>query len=143
MGELLRPRALNSTHDERSAAYACAPFSAASASFGRSQTIPWNPSYLSVAGLEAIVAQGRAPNPEVFLIANDAEPPVSDQWSLGARHSIAGLVTSVTYSGMRSRNLFTFIFGTRRPDGTCCQTVPGFANILMSDPDAQGVVRRY
>jgi hypothetical protein len=101
------------------------------------ETIPWNPSYLSLAGLEAIVAQGRAPNPEVFLIANDAEPPVSDQWSLGARHSIAGLVTSVTYSGMRSRNLFTFIFGTRRPDGTCCLTVPGFANILMSDPDGR------
>ncbi len=38
---------------------------------------------------------------------------------------------------MRSRNLFTFIFGTRRPDGTCCQTVPGFANILISDPDGR------
>jgi hypothetical protein len=101
------------------------------------QTLVWNPSYLSVAGLQSIIAQGRAPNPEVFLIANDAKPPVSDQWSLGARHTFRGIVTSVTYSGMRSRNLFTFIFGTRRPDGTCCLTVPGFANILMSDPDGR------
>jgi Carboxypeptidase regulatory-like domain/TonB dependent receptor-like, beta-barrel len=101
------------------------------------QTIVWDPSYLSVAGLEGIIAQGRAPNPEVFLIANDTKPPVSDQWSLGARHSFKGIVTSVTYTGTRSRNLFTFIFGTRRPDGTCCLTVPGFANILMSDPEGR------
>ena len=38
---------------------------------------------------------------------------------------------------MRSRNLFTFIFGNRRPDGTCCLPVPGFANILISDPDGR------
>jgi hypothetical protein len=101
------------------------------------QTLVWNPTYLSVAGLQSIIAQGRAPNPEVFLIANDAEPPVSNQWSLGARHTFRGMVTSVTYTGMRSRNLFTFIFGTRRPDGTCCLSVPGFANILMSDPDGR------
>ena len=101
------------------------------------QTIVWDPSYLSVAGLESIVARGLAPNPEVFLIANDVEPPVSDQWSLGARTSFAGLVTSVTYTGMRSRNLFTFLFGTRRPDGTCCLSVPGYSNILISDPDGR------
>jgi hypothetical protein len=101
------------------------------------QTIVWDPSYLSVAGLESIVARGLAPNPEVFLIANDTEPPVSDQWSLGARHSFGGIVTSVTYTGMRSRNLFTFNFGTRRPDGSCCLPVPGFSNILVSDPDGR------
>ena len=98
------------------------------------QTIVWDPSYLSVAGLEGIIAQGRAPNPEVFLIANDTKPPFSDQWSLGARHSFKGIVTSVTYTGTRSKNLFTFIRGNRRPDGTCCLTVPGFANIIVSDP---------
>jgi hypothetical protein len=101
------------------------------------QTIVWDPSYLSVSGLESIIAQGRAPNPEVFLIANDARPPVSDQWSLGARQSFKGIVTSVTYTGTRSRNLFSFIFGTRRPDGTCCLTVPGYSNILISDPEGR------
>jgi hypothetical protein len=101
------------------------------------ETIIWDPSYLSEAGLETIIAQGRAPNPEVFLIANDAKPPVSDQWSLGARHAFKGVVTSVTYTGTRSRNLFTFLFGTRRPDGTCCLTVPGFSNILVSDPEGR------
>ena len=101
------------------------------------QTIVWDPSYLSVAGLQQIIASGRAPNPEVFLIANDTKPPVSDQFSLGLRHTFKGIATSATYSGARSRNLFTFLFGTRRPDGTCCLSVPGFANILMSDPEGR------
>ena len=101
------------------------------------ETIPWQPSYLSVAGLESIIAQGIAPNPEVFLIANDARPPRSDQWSLGVRQTFKGVITSVTYSGMRSRDLFTFIRGNRRPDGTCCLTVPGYSNILISDPDGR------
>jgi hypothetical protein len=97
------------------------------------QTIVWDPSYLSKAGLDGIIASGRAPNPEVFLIGNDTEPPVSDQWSLGMRQSVKGIVTSVTYSGTRSRNLFTFIRGNRRPDGTCCLVVPGYSGLLVSD----------
>ena len=101
------------------------------------QTIVWDPSFLSIQGLESIISSGRAPNPEVFLIANDTKVPVSDQWSLGLRQTIHGIVTSATYSGMRSRNLLTFIFGTRRPDGSCCLSVPGFANILISDPEGR------
>jgi hypothetical protein len=130
----------NSTLDERfRLQYAVRTFQFSSDGGVRDgvQTIVWNPSYLSVSGLESIIAQGRAPNPEVFLIANDAEPPVSDQWSLGARQSFKGVVASVTYTGTRSRNLFTFIFGTRRPDGTCCLPVPGYSNILISDPEGR------
>jgi Carboxypeptidase regulatory-like domain/TonB dependent receptor-like, beta-barrel len=101
------------------------------------ETIPWQPSYLSVAGLESIIARGLAPNPEVFLIANDAQPPRSDQWSLGVRHTFHNIVTSLTYSGMRSRDLFTFIRGNRSPDGTCCLPVPGYSNIIISDPEGR------
>ena len=39
-------------------------------------------------GSRRIIAQGARPNPEVFLIANDTKPPVSDQWSLGARQTV-------------------------------------------------------
>jgi hypothetical protein len=101
------------------------------------QTILWDPSYLSVEGLNGLIASGRAPNPEVFLIANDTEPPVSDQWSLGLRHNFGGIVTSVTYSGMRSKNLMTFLFGNRRANGQCCEPIPGFSNILITDPDGR------
>jgi hypothetical protein len=97
------------------------------------QTIVWNPSYLGVQGLNQIIASGLAPNPEVFLIANDTKPPLSDQWSMGVRHAFRGFLTSVTYAGSRGRHLFTFIRGNRRADGTCCLPVPGYANILVSD----------
>ena len=126
----------NSTLDERfRLQYAVRTFQFSSGGGSRDgvQTIVWDPSFLSVSGLQSLIARGIAPNPEVFLIANHTKPPVSDQWSLGLRQSIRGLVTSVTYTGMRSRNLFTFLFGNRRPDGTCCASVPGFSNILVSD----------
>ncbi|MCL4812618.1 MAG: TonB-dependent receptor [Vicinamibacteraceae bacterium] len=102
------------------------------------QTIAWNDSYLSRAGLDGLINRGIAPGPEIFLIYNDTKPPVSDQWSLGLRQSWAGITFSATYSGIRSRDLLTFLFATRRPDGTCCLSVPGgFANILISDPDGR------
>ncbi len=96
-------------------------------------TIVWSPSYLSVAGLDSIIGRGQAPGPELFLLHNETKPPVSDQWSLGMRHNFRGVVTSVTYTGARSRNLFSWIRGNRRPDGSCCLAVPGFSNLFVSD----------
>jgi TonB-dependent receptor-like protein len=101
------------------------------------QTLVWQPSYLSVEGLNQIIASGRAPNPEVFLIGNDTKPPVSDQWSLGMRHTFRGMTASATYAGSRGRKLFTFIRGNRRPDGTCCLTVPGYSAILITDAEGR------
>jgi Carboxypeptidase regulatory-like domain/TonB dependent receptor len=96
-------------------------------------TLIWNPSYLSVAGLDAIIASGQAGAPELFLLDNETDLPVSDQWSLGLRHTMRGIVTSVSYSGMRSRQLFSWIRGNRRPDGTCCLAVAGFSNLFVND----------
>jgi len=96
------------------------------------QTIMWDPSYLSKAGLDSLIASGIAPNPEVFLIDNKTKPPLSDQFNVGVRHSIKGVLLSATYAGVRSRNGFTFLFGNRNPNGTCCAGVPGFSNILIS-----------
>ena len=96
-------------------------------------TIPWDPSYLSRQGLDSLIERGIAPNPEVFLMDNEVKPPVSDQWSLGFRQRFGHIVTSATYSGIRSRNILTFIRGNRRPDGTCCLVVPGYAGIIVAD----------
>ena len=102
------------------------------------QTIPWDPSYLSVAGLESIVARGLAPNPEVFLIANDAEPPVSDQWSLGMRHSFGGIVDIGDLHGhAQPQPVHVPLRHAPRPTARCCLTVPGYSNILISDPDGR------
>ncbi len=96
-------------------------------------TLVWDPSYLSKAGLDRIVDSGRAGTPELFLLDNRTKPPVSDQWSLGLRHTFRGMTTSATYTGMRSRHLFTWIRGNRRPDGTCCLPVQGFSNLFYND----------
>jgi outer membrane receptor protein involved in Fe transport len=96
-------------------------------------TIIWTPSYLSKAGLDQLIANGTAPAPEVFLIDNGTKPPVSDQFNVGTRSSVHGILLSANYAGIRARNGFTFIFGNRRPDGTCCTPVGNnFSNILIS-----------
>jgi hypothetical protein len=97
-------------------------------------TIIWNPSYQSVTGLNGLIAAGVAPTPEVFLIDNRTKPPVADQFNTGVRTSVKGILLSGNYAGIRARNFLTFLFGNRRADGTCCQTIPGvFTNILVSD----------
>jgi hypothetical protein len=97
-------------------------------------TIIWDPSYQSQAGLDGLIAAGIAPTPEVFLIDNNTKPPMSDQFNVGLRSSVKGILLSGNYAGIRGRNFLTFLFGNRRPDGTCCQTIPGvFTNILVSD----------
>jgi len=107
-------------------------FSADGAPRDGNQTIVWNPALLSQTGLDGLIASGVAPNPEVFLLDNDTRPPVSDQFSLGLRQRVGPVTLSASYSGVRSRNGFTFLFGNRRPDGNCCQGIPGFSNILIS-----------
>jgi Carboxypeptidase regulatory-like domain/TonB dependent receptor len=97
------------------------------------QTIRWDNAYLSRSALDGLIANGVAPNPEIFLIENETKPPVSDQFSIGVRQRVGDILLSASYSGIRSRNGFTFLFGNRRPDSTCCQGVPGFGNILVSD----------
>lgn len=98
-------------------------------------TLVWEPRFMSVAGLQEIVASGRAGFPEIFLIDNDTRPPISDQFTLGVRHAFGDLVASLSYAGARSRNGFTFVFGNRRPDGECCFSIPGFSNVLLSSDD--------
>ena len=108
-------------------------FSADGALRNGQQTIVWNPSYQSKAGLDGLIASGTAPAGEVFLIANDTKPPVSDQFNAGLRTNVRGILISANYAGIRARNFLTFLFGNRRADGGCCITIPGFTNILVSD----------
>ncbi|MEP7344941.1 MAG: hypothetical protein ABI877_06735, partial [Gemmatimonadaceae bacterium] len=99
-------------------------------------TTIWDPKYLSKAGLDALVATGTAGNPEAFLIDNNTKPPHSNMFSVGARHSTGDLIFSVTYTGVRSYNGYTYIFGTRNAAGGCCVSVsPKFGNVLLSNND--------
>ena len=95
-------------------------------------TLAWDPSYLSKAGLDAVIARGIAPAPEVYLLANDTRPPVSDQFTGGVRTSVRGILVAASYAGIRARNGLTYEFANRRPDGTCCLPIPGYSNLLIS-----------
>jgi outer membrane receptor protein involved in Fe transport len=100
-------------------------------------TIPWRPEYLSTTGLLGLIASGVAPNPEVFLIDNNTKPEHADQWSFGVRHQFHSFLASLNYTNIHSYNGFTWIFGTRRPDGSCCLSVNNYANILLSDANKE------
>ncbi len=95
-------------------------------------TIKWDPAYLSKQGLDGLIANGTAPNPEVFLIDNHTKPPVSDQFNAGVRTSAHGVLFTANYAGIRARHGFTFLFGNRNPNGSCCFPIANFSNVLIS-----------
>lgn len=100
------------------------------------QTVAWDPRYLTEAGLQELLAQGRTGLPEVFLTANDTDAPYSDQWTIGVRQQLGDLVGSLSYGNIESHNGFTFGWGHRNPDGTCCRWGEvqslGYAAIITS-----------
>jgi hypothetical protein len=95
----------------------------------------WSPSYFSREGLNGLIATGQSGEPEVFLIENDTEPLRSQQYSVGLRQALGSIVAEVTYVGIRSEKGYSYIFGNRRADGSCCFDVPNFSNILLSTDD--------
>jgi hypothetical protein len=81
--------------------------------------IKWDPRYLTQAGLNALIALGIAPTPEIFLLDNEQKPPSSQQWSAGFRHNFGLFVASVGYMGVYGKNQITWTCGIKNPDGTC------------------------
>lgn len=96
--------------------------------------IVWNPSYLSAAGLQGLIAQG-ATRPEIFLLNNDTKPPYSNQWNLGFRQALmADFTGSVSYNVTRGYRGFTWLSAS----GICCTAlVPGYGNVIISDPQGK------
>jgi hypothetical protein len=92
--------------------------------------IPWNPSYLSVAGLDGLIASGQT-SPQIFLLDNNTKPPYANQWNLGFRQALGGWFGSVSYNGVRGYRGFTWL-STAIP---CCPSIiPGFGSVILSDP---------
>ena len=96
------------------------------------QTVAWDPSYLTREGLlQLLAANPDVGLPELLVTKNDARPPVNDQVSLGVRQRVGVFQASLSGSYQRGRNGYTYLWGTRRGDGTCCDadlltTVRGF-----------------
>ena len=99
-------------------------------------TVVWNEAYRTVAGLEALRASAQTGKPELFAHKNNAEPPSTDQFSLGFRQKLGDdWQASVTATYIKGQNGFTHIFGTLNADSTCCNTATanafGYSNILL------------
>jgi hypothetical protein len=100
---------------------------------GAPGTIQWNDSFLTVAGLHALIASGRT-NPEIFLLNNDTKPPYSDQMNIGYRQALGTWIGSISYNRVRGYRGFTWLSAT----GICCSAlVPGFGNVIISDPEGK------
>jgi hypothetical protein len=99
--------------------------------------ITWDPKYLSRQGLLDLVASGVSPAQEVFLVPNDLKPPKSYQFSGGVRHQFGTVLTSVTYSGIRGRNGFSYEWANVALNpaiNDCCLTVATpYQNVLVGN----------
>lgn len=104
--------------------------------------ITWDPSYMSRAGLEGLIASGNAPPQEVYLVPNDLKPPKSDQFSVGVRHSFGTFNGSVSYNGSRGFNGYSYEWANVAYDparNDCCISfnVPAYSNILVGNNDVK------
>lgn len=100
---------------------------------GGNGRIKWDPSYLTVAGLQGLIASGQT-HPEIFLLNNNTKPPYSNQWNVGFRQTLGSWLGSVSYNQVRAYRGFTWLSAS----GLCCSAiVPGFGNVLISDPQGK------
>jgi outer membrane receptor protein involved in Fe transport len=90
--------------------------------------ITWNPAYLTVAGLQSLIAEGNTGiGGELDLLNNKTKAPYSDQFSLGLRHTMGAWTGSVTLSRVLGYNQFTWIWANRLtiPNSFTLITEPG------------------
>ena len=100
--------------------------------------VQWNPSYKSRAGLLGLIASGHAPPQEIYLVPNDLKPPMSNQWTLGLRHSFGSFNGSVSYNGSRGFNGYSYEWAnlTYNPaTNDCClaHNIPAYQNVLVGN----------
>jgi hypothetical protein len=86
----------------------------------------WDPKYLDPAQLRTL--SGTSGVPEVFLVANDLKPPRTTQMSAGLRQQIGSVKATLSYNGLRGRNLMNFVRAT--PWGGLG---PNYAQAFVSD----------
>ena len=101
---------------------------------------PWDPKYLDLANLQALV-QGTNEGKEVDMINNDIKVPYSDQFSLGMRNRLGDWNTSATVARVISKDGFAFTLGNRYPNGAFWMNggqpwgngIPGFGSLIIGN----------
>lgn len=110
---------------------------------GPPQCFPWDPAYLTPAGMAQLLAQ-IPPNSgrEIDLLRNDLKIPYSDQFSIGMRNVFGDWQTDIAYSHVESKDGFVWLLGNRAPDGSFFAPgstwgppwgfpVPGFGALIL------------
>lgn len=82
-------------------------FSVAGGMRGGVNTVAWNPTYLTPAGLDPLLAATPGSG-EIFLINNEMEPPRTDQFNLGIRQKFGDFQTALTFAYGKTENLFAW-----------------------------------
>lgn len=102
--------------------------------------LAWDPKYLNIANLQALVA-GTTAGKEVDMINNNLKAPYSDQLSLGMRNKIGEWNTSVAFVSIKSHDGIVYTLGNRYPDGSFWQNggqpwgngIPGFGSLIIGN----------
>ncbi len=82
-------------------------FSVAGGMRGGVNTVAWNPTYLTPAGLDPLLAATPGSG-EVFLLNNNMEPPRTDQFNFGVRQKFGDFQTALTLAYGKTANLFAW-----------------------------------
>lgn len=82
-------------------------FSVAGGMRGGVNTVAWNPTYLTPAGLDPLLDAAPGSG-EIFLLNNDMEPPRTDQFNFGVRQKFGDFQTALTFAYGKTENLFAW-----------------------------------
>jgi outer membrane receptor protein involved in Fe transport len=107
---------------------------------GQNSCYTWDPTYLNIPTLQALVA-GTTAGKEVDMVNNNLRAPHSDQFSIGMRNKIGDWNTSVTFAEVRSYDGLVFTLGNRYPNGSFWQNgsqpwgngIPGFGSLIIGN----------
>ncbi|GLK50415.1 membrane protein [Brevundimonas intermedia] len=103
----------------------------------------WNPSYMTAAGLDPLLA-GIPAKGEAFLLKNDYEPPRTDQFNLGVRQRIGDWQTEFTLAYGKTQNEFTWQYLNRCREPNYGNDGDGFGdNGGFCGPGAANPYRSY
>jgi len=92
--------------------------------------VEFNPSYLTVSGLQGLIASGSV-HPEIYLLSNNTKPPYSTQYNIGYRQAFGSWLGSASYNAVRGKRGITYV----SPAGTCCPAlVSGYGAVIINDP---------
>lgn len=89
-------------------------------------TIAWDPSYLTPAGLNGLLASGSAGfSSEIDVINNKTKPPHTDQFSLGVRQVMGDWTASLTFARVLGYDQFTWVWNRLPLPGFTLDIMPG------------------